>query len=106
VSPLQEHVPLAPLTTFAIGGTARFFLSAESVEEVRDGLHFAQTQMLPIFILGGGSNVLIADDGFDGLVIAIRIPGIIFSTEGARGKKINPKTNKTNIFILKILFFM
>lgn len=85
MSPLQEHVSLAPLTTFAIGGTARFFLSAESVEEVRDGLHFAQTQMLPIFILGGGSNVLIADDGFDGLVIAIRIPGIIFSTEGARG---------------------
>lgn len=78
---LQEHVPLAPLTTFGVGGTARFFVLAESVEEVREALEFAREKMLPVFVLGGGSNIVIADEGFPGLVLLMRISGITLETQ-------------------------
>ncbi|MBI2025580.1 UDP-N-acetylmuramate dehydrogenase [Candidatus Kaiserbacteria bacterium] len=73
---LKEHVPLAPLTTFGVGGPARFFVEAESAEEVVEALAFARERALPVFALGGGSNIVIADSGFDGLVIALRIQGV------------------------------
>lgn len=73
---LQEQVPLAPLTMLGVGGAARFFVEARSLSEVIEALDFARAQALPIFILGGGSNIVVADDGFDGLVLAVRIPGI------------------------------
>lgn len=73
---LQEHIPLAPLTTFHIGGPARFFVLAQTVDEVVQALAFARERSLPLFVLGGGSNILIADNGFDGLVLAVRIPDI------------------------------
>lgn len=73
---MKEHVPLAPFTTFRIGGSARFFIEAESVEDVVHALAFARANSLPVFVLGGGSNIVIADSGFDGLVLALRIKGI------------------------------
>lgn len=73
---LQEHVLLAPLTTLGVGGAARFFVAAQSSDEVREALAFARTHTLPVFVLGGGSNIVIADSGFDGLVLAPRISGI------------------------------
>ncbi len=73
---VREHVPLAPLTTFQIGGEARFFAAAQSMEEVREAIAFASERSLPIFILGGGSNILVSDQGFDGLVLAVHIPGV------------------------------
>ena len=73
---LREHVPLAPLTTFGVGGAARFFIEAHSIEDVAEALAFAKAQALPLFVLGGGSNILVADEGFDGVVLALRIPGI------------------------------
>jgi len=73
---IQEHVPLAPLTTLGVGGEARFFVSAQSSEEVAEALAFARANSLPVFMLGGGSNILIADTGFNGLVIAVRMQGI------------------------------
>ena len=63
---LQENVPLAPLTTIGIGGPARFFLRATSVDDVREALDWARQREHPVFFLGGGSNLLISDDGFDG----------------------------------------
>ena len=73
---LQEDVPLAPLTTIGIGGEARWFLEAPSIEIVQAGLEWAARRGVPLFVLGGGSNVLISDDGFDGLVLRNRIEGI------------------------------
>jgi len=73
---LKEHVLLAPLTTLGVGGSARFFIEAHSVEEVVEALSIARERSLPVFVLGGGSNIVIADDGFDGLIISVRIGGI------------------------------
>ena len=73
---LRQNVSLAELTTLRIGGKARFFLSAESEIEIIEALNFAEENDLPVFIFGGGSNVLIADEGFAGLVLRINLKGI------------------------------
>lgn len=73
---IKENVPLAPLTTFKIGGAARFFVRAETESEVAEAFKFAEENAFDIFVLGGGSNVLIADEGFDGLVLQIALTGI------------------------------
>lgn len=74
---IQENVPLAPLTTIGIGGPARFFFRAATVDEVREALHWARGRELPLFLLGGGSNLLIADEGFAGLVVHVDLRGIV-----------------------------
>ena len=79
ISIIQENVALAELTTFRIGGKARFFVRAKSETEIFEALEFAEQNSLDIFILGGGSNVLIADEGFDGLVLQITLKGISIS---------------------------
>lgn len=72
---IEEAVALAPLTTFGIGGPARYFCAISAEAQIPPALEFAERQHLPIFILGGGSNILVADDGFPGLVLAMRITG-------------------------------
>jgi UDP-N-acetylmuramate dehydrogenase len=73
---IQEHVLLAPYTTLQIGGPARFFCEVTTEAELLEAIHFARQHSLKLFTLGGGSNLLIADSGFDGLVlhIALRTP--------------------------------
>lgn len=71
-----ENVPLAPLTTLGIGGPARFFINAKSEEDVFAGLEHSRVNALPVFILGGGSNILVSDEGFDGLVIQVGLKGV------------------------------
>jgi UDP-N-acetylmuramate dehydrogenase len=73
---LQENTALAPLTTFRIGGPARFFVEAKSANEVQAAVTFAQSKNLPLFVLGGGSNLVVADKGWPGLVLKVAIPGI------------------------------
>lgn len=73
---IQENIELKNLTTLKIGGAARFFVAAETEEEVVESVKFADEHDLPVFILGGGSNVLISDKGFDGLVLQINLKGI------------------------------
>ena len=68
---IQENIPLAPYTTFKVGGAARFFAEAKNEEEIIKAISFAEDKNLPFFILAGGSNVLISDKGFGGLVIKI-----------------------------------
>ncbi len=72
----QKNVPLAELTTFKIGGEARFFVRATTETEIVKSLEFAEKNNLEVFILGGGSNILIADEGFDGLVLQIALAGV------------------------------
>ncbi|MCR4333661.1 MAG: UDP-N-acetylmuramate dehydrogenase [Patescibacteria group bacterium] len=78
----QEHVSLAPLTTLGVGGAARFFVEARSSEEASEALAFARARALPVFVLGGGSNIMIADSGFDGLVLVPRMADVIFEEQG------------------------
>ncbi len=73
---IQEYVPLAPFTTLAIGGPARFFARARNEDQVRAGLRFAERSGCPVFILGGGSNLVVSDLGFSGLVLKIELAGI------------------------------
>ena len=69
-------MPLAPLTTLQIGGPARFFVRAESEEQVVEAFDLVATRGIDVFVLGGGSNLLVADTGFDGLVIQVAIGGV------------------------------
>lgn len=73
---MRENVPLAPFTTLKIGGVARFFLGATSEDEVSGAFRFASENNLDLFVLGGGSNVLISDSGFDGLVLQVALKGV------------------------------
>ncbi|MGH9457959.1 MAG: UDP-N-acetylmuramate dehydrogenase [Thermoanaerobaculia bacterium] len=79
---IRESVPLAPLTTLQIGGPARWLVEAESEEEMRAALAWAAMRGVEAIVLGGGSNVVIADEGFDGLVVLNRIRGVTFSEDG------------------------
>jgi UDP-N-acetylmuramate dehydrogenase len=73
---IQENVPLAPLTTLQVGGAARYFAEVKREDEVREAAQFAKARDLPLFVLGGGSNLVIADSGWPGLVLKIAIGGI------------------------------
>lgn len=79
---IQENVPLAPFTTFQVGGPARYLVEAHSESDVKDALHFAAERRAPLFVLGGGSNLVIADAGWPGLVLKIALAGIEFSADG------------------------
>jgi UDP-N-acetylmuramate dehydrogenase len=68
---IQENISLAPFTTYRIGGPARYFAEVSAEEALLEALQYAKDNNLKIFVLGGGSNILISDDGFDGLVIRL-----------------------------------
>ena len=69
---LTEFVSLAPLTSWRIGGVARYLATVRSAHGVAEAIAFADAHFLPVWILGGGSNMLISDDGLPGLVIRMR----------------------------------
>ena len=72
---IRSDVPLGPLTTLQIGGPARFFSQARSTDDVREALEFARSRSLPLFVLGGGSNLVVSDAGFPGLVLKVAVTG-------------------------------
>jgi UDP-N-acetylmuramate dehydrogenase len=79
-----EEVPLAPYTTFQIGGPARWFAAAASEDDIAAGIAFAGDRQLPLFVLGGGSNLLVSDAGFPGLVLHIALRGVASTQESDR----------------------
>ena len=79
-----ENVPLAPLTTFKIGGPARYLVEAATAADVQSAVDFARSHGLPLFILGGGSNLLISDRGWPGLVLKVGLLGIEEHRKGDR----------------------
>jgi UDP-N-acetylmuramate dehydrogenase len=81
---VQENIPLAPLTTFQVGGPARFFIEAKTEEDVCAALDFVRSHKLSFFILGGGSNLLISDSGWPGLVLKVAITGVQESAQNGR----------------------
>lgn len=81
---LHTDVSLAELTTLRLGGVARFYTTAHTVEELREAVAYAREHRLPIFWLGGGSNVCFGDAGWDGLVVRVALTGRDY-TEDTRG---------------------
>jgi len=73
---IKQNEPLSKHTTFAIGGPAKYFAAVKTKEEVLEAIDFAESKKLPFFALGGGSNILINDGGYDGLIIKIQIGGV------------------------------
>ena len=78
-----EFYPLWNHTTYNIGGPARHFTVCNSAEELRNSINWLQNEELPWFILGNGSNILVADDGFPGLVVKLsgEFKNVIFKDE-------------------------
>lgn len=79
---IVEREPLARYTSWKIGGTARYFANATSADDLRSLLQWAVAESLPVFILGGGTNVLIADGGYPGLVIRNRATQNLIDEQG------------------------
>ncbi|MGO9336638.1 MAG: UDP-N-acetylmuramate dehydrogenase [Terracidiphilus sp.] len=73
---IEENKPLAPFTTFGIGGPARWFVEAGSEDEIVEATGWARERGLAMFVLGGGSNLLVSDSGFDGLVLRVGLKGV------------------------------
>lgn len=83
---IKEHEPLSKHTTWRIGGPARWFVEVKSAEEIKQAIEFAEQRKAKWFVLSGGSNVLVSDAGFDGLVIhpamrAVSVGGNILTAE-------------------------
>jgi len=73
---LEENKPLAPFTTLGVGGRVRWFVEAKTEEEVARAAAWARGKGLRLFVLGGGSNLVVSDTGFDGLVLHVALHGI------------------------------
>jgi len=73
---IQENIPLAPYTTLQVGGSARYFAEPVNEDETVEALRWVRARRLPLFVLGGGSNLLVSDAGFPGLVLHMTLAGI------------------------------
>lgn len=78
---LQENVSLAGLTTFRIGGPAKYYVEVTEQSQLEEALAYAKEKALPFYVLGGGSNLLVSDRGFDGLIVRMKMGKLDF--EGA-----------------------
>jgi UDP-N-acetylmuramate dehydrogenase len=78
----REFVPLAPLTTLGVGGSARYYSEITDEAALESALAWADERGVPVRILGGGSNVVIGDAGFDGLVLRLATRGVSFAPLG------------------------
>lgn len=72
---IHTNIPLKSLTTMKLGGPAQYFAEVHTIQELHELYQDAQAKNIPVFILGGGSNVLAHDEGFPGLVLRMKIPG-------------------------------
>jgi UDP-N-acetylmuramate dehydrogenase len=72
---IHTNIPLKNLTTMKIGGPSRFFAEVHTPQELQDLYQNAQTKQIPVFVLGGGSNLIAQDAGYQGLILRMRITG-------------------------------
>jgi len=79
---IETNVPLAPHTTLGLGGPARYFTTAADEPALVERLRWAAARGLPVHVLGGGSNTVFADAGFDGLVVHVGLRGIALARSG------------------------
>ncbi|MDP6388115.1 MAG: UDP-N-acetylmuramate dehydrogenase [Candidatus Pacebacteria bacterium] len=81
---IKRNIPLKNLTTFRVGGPANYFCKVKSTGDLKKAINFSRQNNLVVFVLGGGSNILISDSGFDGLVIKIELKGILYENTFVR----------------------
>lgn len=81
--PIQEHVSLRDWTTFSVGGPARYFMELRVPDDIPHAFAYAAENALPVFVLGGGSNVLVSDSGYSGLVLHMAMTGWTLQSENA-----------------------
>jgi UDP-N-acetylmuramate dehydrogenase len=93
---IEENKLLAPFTTFGIGGPARWFVEAASEEEIAEAAAWAGERRVALFVLGGGSNLLVSDAGFDGLVLRVALRGI--TSTNAPGEPHTPSQTEQKIY--------
>lgn len=79
---LEENKPLAPFTTLGVGGRARWFVEAKTEEEVAETAAWARDRGVRLLVMGGGSNLVVSDTGFDGLVLHMALRGIVVEDAG------------------------
>ncbi len=79
---IQEKISLKDFTTFRIGGPARYFCTVKNEDELIEAVSFSKKKKIPFFVLGGGSNLLVSDEGFPGIVIKMEMEGVTFSDDG------------------------
>lgn len=79
---VQTSVTLAPFTTFHIGGPARVYCPASTIGEVNEAIAYARDNALPLFVLGNGSNILVPDAGFDGVVLHMLLDDMNMEDKG------------------------
>jgi len=68
---IKQNINLSKYTTFKIGGNATYFIKVQNLDELKKAIKFSQDKNIKYFILGGGSNILVSDSGYDGLVIKL-----------------------------------
>lgn len=68
---IKQNINLSKYTTFRIGGDAKYFVKVQNLDELKEAIKFSQEKNINYFILGGGSNILVSDDGYDGIVIKL-----------------------------------
>lgn len=78
----QESVPLAASSTLGVGGPARWFVRLHDFSDIERACSWSDHRGVPLFVLGGGSNIVVADTGFDGLVVQIGFSGVVIAAEG------------------------
>lgn len=100
---IRENISLSPYTVYKIGGQARYFIEVKSVDELEEVLRFAVKSHAAIFVLGAGSNILVSDKGFNGLVIQMRLDGIrieedqVFADAGVKMPRLAVETAKAGL---------
>jgi UDP-N-acetylmuramate dehydrogenase len=92
---VRESEPLKPYTTFKIGGPARYFASPSTLAEIRVAMELALRQRLPLFVLGGGSNILVSDAGFAGVVLHPAGRGVEIRQEDAESVTLEVSAGET-----------
>jgi UDP-N-acetylmuramate dehydrogenase len=90
---VQQNIPLARYTTFKIGGEAKWFCEVRNEMELEEAIKFAKDKKIAAFIMGGGSNLVVGDKGFDGLVIKIA------SNSDGNQPKVKMKMENGNFFV-------
>ncbi|HOV13634.1 MAG TPA: FAD-binding protein, partial [Spirochaetota bacterium] len=99
---IYKNYPLAKLTTFKVGGQAEYFCKPKNLNETIDALSFSKIHNLSFFILGGGANLLISDNGIKGLVISTKkLRKISFENETSIRVQAGVSIKKLNKFLMK-----
>lgn len=91
----SRATPLKPCTTFKIGGPARYFIHAALIKDFQGAFRLASVHSLPLFVLGGGSNILVSDGGFDGVVVHPDCRGIEILNEDAESATVQVEAAET-----------